>query len=119
MISNFVEEVCDWNIDRDNIGYSSRLEYSMLDEEMEEYLAAIMHGKPVDEADALADIAVVAIGGLLKLCGGDKDKVDNILLAVTAANNTKSATKDANGKITKPADFVGPEGTIKGILDGC
>jgi len=116
---NFVEEVCDWNIDRDNTQYSNRLEYHMLDEEMEEYLASIMHGNPVDEADALADIAVVAIGGLLKLCDGNKDKVDDILLAVTAANNTKSATKDINGKITKPANFIGPEGMIKEILDDC
>jgi len=39
------------------------------------------------------------------------------MLAVTAANNTKSSTKNEQGKITKPKDFVGPEATIEKILN--
>ena len=38
------------------------------------------------------------------------------MLAITAANNTKSDTKNEAGKITKPDDFVGPESIIESIL---
>ena len=48
---------------------------------------------------------------------GDLEDVHLILTAVTAANNTKSSTKNAEGKITKPANFVGPEGMIRRILN--
>ena len=114
---DFIEEVANWNEVRSNTGYVSSLEYAMLDEELEEFMEAGITGNYVDQADALADILVVAAGGLWKLCGNDIDKVQDILLAVTAANNTKSSEKDINGKITKPANFVGPESMIKEILD--
>lgn len=71
----------------------------------------------VDEADALADTAFVAIGGLFKLTGGSTSKTIDILQAVIHANKTKGKDKE-NGKITKPADFVGPEAEIKEILNG-
>ena len=114
--SDLVNEVCMWNEERDNLHYNNSLEYSMLDEEVEEYYAASMVQSEVGQADALADIAVVAIGGLFKLCGGDLQKVHDILIAVTAANNSKSSTKNSEGKITKPKDFVGPEVMISKIL---
>jgi len=114
---NFTEEVYDWNITRENLRYSPSLEYSMLDEELNEYMEAGIIGDIVGEADALADIAVVALGGLIKLCGGNKGAAEDILLAVTAANNTKASKKNADGKITKPDNFVGPESMIKEILD--
>jgi len=116
--NTWVEEVQDWNEDRDNMRYTSSLEYAMLDEELVEYLEAALIGDKVGQADGLADILVVATGALYKLCEGDKYKFDDIMLAVTAANNTKSATKNERGKITKPDDFVGPESIIKVILDG-
>ena len=115
-MNNFVEEVCRWNIERGNLTYSPSLEYSMLDEEVGEYKEAGITDDRIGQADALADTAVVAIGGLIKLCGGDIDKVEDILLAVTAANNTKSDTKNEAGKITKPEWFVGPEDMIKEVL---
>ncbi|MBD3841940.1 MAG: hypothetical protein IE909_08655 [Campylobacterales bacterium] len=113
MRSNFVEEVCDWNEARYNVDYDKNLEYRMLTEELLEYFNA---KNIVDEADALADLCFVAIGSLYKLCGSDKTKVDDILLAVTSANNMKSSNK-VNGKITKPANFIGPEDMIKKILE--
>jgi len=116
---DFVEEVCMWNIERSNLRYSPSLEYSMLDEEVEEYMEAGISGDIVGQADALADTAVVAIGGLVKLCDGDIEKVQDILLAVTAANNTKSTEKNEDGKIVKPEGFVGPEGMIEDILSDC
>ena len=114
---DFVDEVCMWNEERDNLVYLPDLEYNMLAEELLEYKEAVYSNYRVDQADALADIAVVALGGLFKLCNGDLEDVHLILTAVTAANNTKSSTKNAEGKITKPANFVGPEGIIRRILN--
>ena len=113
---DFVEEVCDWNIERDNLRYDRANEYAMLAEEVEEYMEASVLYSEVGEADALADTAVVAIGGLIKLCRGNKQKVYDILLAVTSANNLKNSTKNSAGKITKPKGFVGPEKIISRIL---
>ena len=114
---DFIEEVANWNEVRSNKGYVSSLEYAMLDEELEEFMEAGITGDKVGQADALADILVVAAGGLYKLCGGNIGKVQDILLAVTAANNTKSSEKNKYGKITKPDDFIGPEDMIREILD--
>jgi hypothetical protein len=114
---DFVDEVCMWNEERDNLVYLPALEYTMLAEELLEYKEAVYSNHRVDQADALADLAVVALGGLFKLCNGDLEDVHLILTAVTAANNTKSSTKNAEGKITKPANFVGPEGMIRRILN--
>lgn len=116
--SDFINEVCMWNEERDNLDYNPSLEAGMLVEEVQEYVEAAQSEDLVGQADALADVAVVAIGGLYKLTGGDLEDLHLILTAVTAANNTKSSTKDANGKITKPKDFVGPEGMIRKVL-GC
>ena len=113
----WVEEIQKWNEDRDNLMYSPSLEYSMLDEELEEYMEAGITGDKVGEADALADIIVVAVGALYKLVEGDPYKFDDIMLAVTAANNTKSDKKNKEGKITKPDDFVGPEDMIRRVLN--
>ena len=113
-MNNWVDEVQMWNEDRDNLKYSPILEWKMLEEELNEYYDATTL---VDQADALADILVVAVGGLYKLVGGDKQKFEDIMLAVTAANNLKSSTKNSDGKITKPKNFVGPEGMIRRILD--
>jgi len=112
----YTEEIMNWNIDRDNTDYNTSLEYSMLEEELEEYSDAITTTDIVAQADALGDLIAVATGSLLKLCNGDKDKVYGIMLAITAANNTKSSTKNAQGKITKPKDFVGPEDMIERVL---
>jgi len=91
----------------------------MLDEEVGEFLEAGLADDKVAMADALGDILVVATGALYKLCEGDAEKFEDIMLAITAANNLKSNTKDVNGKITKPENFVGPEDLIGLILDDC
>jgi len=115
-MNDFIEEVQQWNNDRGNYTYNNRLEYGMLQEELDEYFEACMKDDIVDQADALADILVVAVGSLYKLCGNDRVKFNDILLAVTAANNTKGKTKNAEGKITKPDNFVGPEDMIAKVL---
>lgn len=115
-LGQYTEEIMMWNETRDNMNYSCVLEGSMLQEEVEELGTAYRDDDAVGQADALADIIVVAVGGLYKLVGGDVDKFNDIMLAVTAANNTKSDTKNSEGKITKPDDFVGPEALIESIL---
>ena len=113
---DFVEEVISWNVVRDNLMYSPSLEYSMLDEELEEYMEGGITGDRTNQAKELADIAVVAIGALAKLCNGDSEKVEDILLAVTSCNNLKP-TEKVNGKIVKGDDYFSPEGMIEDILE--
>ena len=38
MNSDFINEVCMWNEERDNLKYTSSLEYAMLDEELDEFM---------------------------------------------------------------------------------
>ena len=117
-MNKWIQEVQEWNETRDNLDYNCIREVGMLKEELVELEDAWTDEDIVAQADALADLLVVATGGLYKLTGGDMYKFNDIMVAVTAANNTKSDTKDANGKITKPKNFVGPESMIKAILDG-
>lgn len=117
---DFIQEVCDWNLDRDNTSYDKYLEGDMLEEEMTEYAIACMEPEDiVGQADALADIIFVAVGSLYKLCGADEQKVKDILTIVSAANNLKGTDKNSDGKVTKPEGFSGPEGMIEEILDLC
>jgi len=113
---DFVEEVVYWNVARENLVYSPSLEYSMLDEELEEYMEGGITGDRTNQAKELADIAVVSIGALAKLCDGDIEKVQDILLAVTACNNLKP-TEKVNGKIVKGDRYISPEPMIEEILD--
>lgn len=114
-----LNEIMDWNEDRNNLVYSCVREGVMIQEEVDELGDAYRNGTIVDEADALADIIFVAVGSLFKLCEGDRQKVQDILMVVTAANNLKTQAKDVDGKIVKPEGFSGPEGMIKEILDDC
>ena len=111
-----IEEICNWNEERglatEPIDVS--LEYEMLKEELIELIVADTR---VDVADALGDIIFVAVGSLYKLTK-DVDKVKDILLAITAANNQKKQEVNGIGKIIKPDDFVGPESMIEEILNG-
>ena len=117
MITDIIREIQEWNDERGNYTYDRYLEGEMLEEELGEYaLASMMPNDLVDEADALADIIFVAVGSLYKLCGNDKIKFDSIMTAVTACNNLKGKTKDANGKVSKPEGFEGPEKMIAKVL---
>jgi hypothetical protein len=113
MGSNLILEVATWNEDRDNTSYDKRLEYRMLLEELDEYLGA---KTKVDQADAIADIIFVAIGSLYKLTGS-VDKAEAIMDIVCGANNQKGKSKDKDGKIKKPLNFVSPEEYIEEILN--
>lgn len=116
---DIIHEVCEWNLERGNIVYDKDLEGKMIDEELTEYAVACLEPQSiVDQADALADLVFVTIGSLFKLTGGDEQKVRDILLVVSAANNLKGKDKNEDGKVQKPEGFSGPEGMIEEIL-GC
>lgn len=71
----------------------------------------------VDRLDKACDAVVFAIGSMTKL-GLNPNQITRALNAVMEANYTKlGMPKDEKGKLTKPADFKGPEPKLQQILD--
>ena len=83
---------------------------------------AEMDSKPtnipdVDRLDKACDAVVFAIGSMAKL-GLTPAQIIEAMHIVTEANLQKlSMPKDEHGKLTKPANFVGPETKLQAILD--
>ena len=83
---------------------------------------AEMDSKPtnipdVDRLDKACDAVVFAIGSMAKL-GLTPAQIIEAMHIVTEANLQKlSMPKDEHGKLTKPANFVGPEAKLQAILD--
>lgn len=83
---------------------------------------AEMDSKPtnipdVDRLDKACDAVVFAIGSMAKL-GLTPDQIVEAMHIVTEANLQKlSMPKDEHGKLTKPANFIGPETKLQAILD--
>ena len=83
---------------------------------------AEMDSKPtnipdVDRLDKACDAVVFAIGSMAKL-GLTPAQIIEAMNIVTEANLQKlSMPKDEHGKLTKPANFVGPETKLQAILD--
>jgi hypothetical protein len=115
---NHIERTVQWNVIRgntpDTLNWS--LEIAMLQEELNELQEAVDSNNPVGIFDALMDLEFVLRGTCGKFGLTPEMQVDGYE-AVIQANETKSATKNADGKITKPADFVGPEARLQTILD--
>lgn len=114
MDTNLINRTIEWNTIRGNTSdtLNWNLEYKMLLEEVSELDDAT---NDVDRLDALLDTLFVAYGSLGKM-GLSADKINQAYEIVLKANETKSATKNAEGKITKPADFVGPEEQLSLLL---
>lgn len=71
----------------------------------------------VERLDKAIDAIVFAIGSIAKL-GLNVEQIYRAIGAVTEANLQKlTMPKDEHGKLTKPADFVGPEVKLQTILD--
>lgn len=71
----------------------------------------------VERLDKACDAVVFAIGSMAKL-RLSPDQINRAMRAVTDANLQKlSMPKDAQGKLTKPANFIGPEVVLQAILD--
>ena len=83
---------------------------------------AEMDSKPtnipdVDRLDKAIDAIVFAVGSIAKL-GLTPPQIREAIEIVTTANLQKlSMPKDEHGKLTKPADFVGPETKLQALLD--
>ena len=74
-------------------------------------------GSDVDRLDKAIDAIVFAVGSIAKL-GLNPEQIYRAIGAVTEANLQKlTMPKDEHGKLTKPADFVGPEIKLQAILD--
>ena len=71
----------------------------------------------VNRLDKACDAVVFAVGSMTKL-GLNPNQITRALNTVMDANNTKlNSPKDEHGKLTKPANFVGPEARLQSILD--
>lgn len=71
----------------------------------------------VERLDKACDAVVFAIGSMAKL-RLSPDQINRAMRAVTDANLQKlSMPKDAQGKLAKPANFIGPEVVLQAILD--
>ena len=74
-------------------------------------------GTDVDRLDKAIDAIVFAVGSIAKL-GLTPPQIREAIEIVTTANLQKlSMPKDEFGKLTKPADFVGPETKLQNLLD--
>ena len=112
-----IERTIKWNTIRgntpDTLDY--QLEIDMLQEELNEFKLAVEQNNRVAMFDALLDLDFVRIGTLGKMQIDPYTQVDGYE-AVLKANESKSSTKNAAGKITKPTDFVGPEAELAKLL---
>ena len=71
----------------------------------------------VDRLDKACDAVVFAIGSMAKL-RLSPDQINRAMRAVTDANLQKlTMPKDAQGKLMKNPDFIGPEARLQLILD--
>lgn len=75
------------------------------------------HLNDVERLDKAIDAIVFAVGSIAKL-GLTPEQISRAISVVTNANLQKlSMPKDEFGKLTKPADFVGPEAELQLLLD--
>lgn len=103
-----------WNTIRGNTPdtLSWSLEVSMLAEEVNEVASATSEANRFKE---LLDIIFVAEGSLGKMGLSPEQIVEGYEL-VLLSNESKSSTKNAEGKITKPANFQPVEPDLQTIL---
>lgn len=136
--------IISWNKDRGGLFYDEMLEADMLREEAQEYFGATELVDKLDAvADFLfVGVGTVAKGAnSFETTFDFTDPLDTILsdfagacieagidisfvgelvsdglAAVVVANQQKTADKDANGKIVKPANFVPPEPVLAELI---
>ena len=115
-----IERTIEWNTIRGNTPETLdyQLEIAMLQEELDEFKQAVEQGDRVAMFDALLDLDFVRIGTLGKMGICPLAQVEGYE-AVLQANESKSSTKNAAGKITKPANWeqYAPEAQLQSILD--
>ena len=114
-----IERTIEWNTIRGNTPgtLNYQLEIDMLQEELDEFKLAVSQGDRVAMFDALLDLDFVRIGTLGKMGISPLIQVEGYE-AVLQANESKSSTKNAAGKITKPANWeqYAPETKLQELL---
>lgn len=93
-----------------------KLELDMLQEELDELREAVEVNDRVAQFDAMLDLKFVLYGTIGKAGITPEQEVEGYE-AVLRANESKSSTKNAAGKITKPDNFIGPEAELLQILN--
>lgn len=82
-----------------------------------QYVSSNTKVSDVDRLDKACDAVVFAIGSMAKL-GLTPAQIIEAMNIVTEANLQKlSMPKDEHGKLTKPANFIGPETKLQALLD--
>lgn len=71
----------------------------------------------VDRLDKACDAIVFALGSIFKLGLDDKQATRALNIVMRANLQKLEMPKDEHGKLTKPADFKGPEPELQALLD--
>jgi hypothetical protein len=136
-VQNPIKRIVQFNHDADLVksGYSDFLESSFqIEEALEGFNLGDYYSNPkeasrqivssftfegtdVDRLDKACDAVVFAIGSMTKL-GLNAQQITQALNIVMDSNQAKlKCPKDSHGKLTKNADFVGPEPRLLELLD--
>ena len=75
------------------------------------------HISDVDRLDKACDAIVFALGSIFKLGLNDKQATRALNIVMKANLQKLEMPKDEHGKLTKPADFKGPEPELQALLD--
>lgn len=128
-MKTIIQRVIKWNSDRYSQEYNSDLNQRLLLEELAELCTAdksvskalstgTLNAHMVERIDALCDMIYIAIGAMWK-SGLTSDQIEQCLIAVCDANDTKVAVKTASNvkaNLVKGDNFVAPEAKIWEIL---
>lgn len=88
-------------------------------EELDEFIDAYWHDRPIDQVDAIIDLIYFAMGGLVRL-GIKPEQALDIFYSVHFKNMLKHGGNKGRGSdldAVKPEGWQGPEEVIKSILE--
>lgn len=95
---NPINQIVDFNVDRNLVDFNSNLEYAMLFEELQEFMMASAQENEHEMVDGLCDVIVVAVGAIYKL-GYYPDAA--LLETVKEISSRKGAIDQETGKWQK------------------
>lgn len=87
-----LQGIVDFNTVRKLTEFKGPVEYSMLYEELQEFLAAYSQGNKYEMVDALCDIIVVATGSLYKLGYDPREALTETVLEITSRQGSFDET---------------------------
>ena len=98
LMPNPINQIVDFNVDRNLVSFDSKLEYNMLFEELQEFMMAAAQEDEHEMVDGLCDVIVVAVGAIYKL-GYYPDAA--LLETVREISSRKGAINQETGKWQK------------------